>query len=245
MNTELKPGERLDDLQINGYHIIQHPEKFCFGMDAVLLSSFAGCQPDSKVVDFGTGTGVIPILLTAKTKASHIDALEIQEESADMAQRSVQLNGLTDKIKIIQGDIKEASDLLGKASYDYVITNPPYMNNDHGLKNPELPKAIARHEILCSLEDVIREGACVLRPGGHFIMVHRPFRLIEIITCLTRYKLEPKRMRFVHPFADKEPNMVLIDAVRGGNSMVKIEPPLVIYATQGQYTQEILDIYNR
>lgn len=214
-------------------------------MDAVLLSSFAGCQPDSKVVDFGTGTGVIPILLTAKTKASHIDALEIQEESADMAQRSVQLNGLTDKIKIIQGDIKEASDLLGKASYDYVITNPPYMNNDHGLKNPELPKAIARHEILCSLEDVIREGACVLRPGGHFIMVHRPFRLIEIITCLTRYKLEPKRMRFVHPFADKEPNMVLIDAVRGGNSMVKIESPLVIYATQGQYTQEILDIYNR
>lgn len=245
MNTELKPGERLDDLQINGYHIIQHPEKFCFGMDAVLLSSFAGCQPDSKVVDFGTGTGVIPILLTAKTKASHIDALEIQEESADMAQRSVQLNGLTDKIKIIQGDIKEASDLLGKASYDYVITNPPYMNNDHGLKNPELPKAIARHEILCSLEDVIREGACVLRPGGHFIMVHRPFRLIEIITCLTRYKLEPKRMRFVHPFADKEPNMVLIDAVRGGNSMVKIESPLVIYATQGQYTQDILDIYNR
>lgn len=245
MNTELKPGERLDDLQINGYHIIQHPEKFCFGMDAVLLSSFAGCQPDSKVVDFGTGTGVIPILLTAKTKASHIDALEIQEESADMAQRSVQLNGLTDKIKIIQGDIKEASDLLGKASYDYVITNPPYMNNDHGLKNPELPKAIARHEILCSLEDVIREGACVLKPGGHFIMVHRPFRLIEIITCLTRYKLEPKRMRFVHPFADKEPNMVLIDAVRGGNSMVKIESPLVIYVTQGQYTQEILDIYNR
>ena len=245
MNTELKPGERLDDLQINGYHIIQHPEKFCFGMDAVLLSSFAGCQPDSKVVDFGTGTGVIPILLTAKTKASHIDALEIQEESADMAQRSVQLNGLTGKIKIIQGDIKEASDLLGKASYDYVITNPPYMNNDHGLKNSELPKAIARHEILCSLEDVIREGACVLKPGGHFIMVHRPFRLIEIITCLTRYKLEPKRMRFVHPFADKEPNMVLIDAVRGGNSMVKIESPLVIYATQGQYTQEILDIYNR
>ena len=245
MNTELKPGERLDDLQINGYHIIQHPEKFCFGMDAVLLSSFAGCQPDSKVVDFGTGTGVIPILLTAKTKASHIDALEIQEESADMAQRSVQLNGLTGKIKIIQGDIKEASDLLGKASYDYVITNPPYMNNDHGLKNSALPKAIARHEILCSLEDVIREGACVLKPGGHFIMVHRPFRLIEIITCLTRYKLEPKRMRFVHPFADKEPNMVLIDAVRGGNSMVKIESPLVIYATQGQYTQEILDIYNR
>ena len=118
MNAELKPGERLDDLQINGYHIIQHPEKFCFGMDAVLLSSFAGCQPDSKVADFGTGTGVIPILLTAKTDAAHIDALEIQLESADMAKRSVQLNGLTDKIQIIDGDIKEASQILGKASYD-------------------------------------------------------------------------------------------------------------------------------
>ena len=164
MNAELKPGERLDDLQINGYHIIQHPEKFCFGMDAVLLSSFAGCQPDSKVADFGTGTGVIPILLTAKTDAAHIDALEIQPESADMAKRSVQLNGLTDKIQIIDGDIKKASQILGKASYDYVITNPPYMNNNHGLKNPDMPKAIARHEILCTLEDVIREASLVLNP---------------------------------------------------------------------------------
>ncbi len=244
MNAELKPGERLDDLQINGYHIIQHPEKFCFGMDAVLLSSFAGCQPDSKVADFGTGTGVIPILLTAKTDAAHIDALEIQPESADMAKRSVQLNGLTDKIQIIDGDIKVASQILGKASYDYVITNPPYMNNNHGLKNPDMPKAIARHEILCTLEDVIREASLVLKPGGHFIMVHRPFRLIEIITCLTKYKLEPKRIRFVHPFAHKEPNMVLIDAVRGGNPMVKIESPLIIYSTPGQYSQEILNIYH-
>ena len=161
-----------------------------------------------------------------------------------MARRSVQYNGLTDKINIINGDIKEASSLLGKASCDYVITNPPYMNNNHGLKNPELPKAIARHEILCTLDDVIREASRVLKPGGHFLMVHRPFRLIEIISCLTKYRLEPKRMRFVHPFADKEPNMILIDAVRGGNSMVRIEAPLVIYDTPGVYTQEILDIYN-
>ena len=187
---------------------------------------------------------MIPILLTAKTDAAHIDALEIQPESADMAKRSVQLNGLTDKIQIIDGDIKKASQILGKASYDYVITNPPYMNNNHGLKNPDMPKAIARHEILCTLEDVIREASLVLKPGGHFIMVHRPFRLIEIITCLTKYKLEPKRIRFVHPFAHKEPNMVLIDAVRGGNSMVKIESPLIIYSAPGQYTQEILNIYH-
>ena len=244
MKAELRPGERLDDLQINAYYIIQNPDKFCFGMDAVLLSSFAHCAPGSKVADFGTGTGIIPILLTAKTEAAHIDALEIQAESADMARRSVQYNGLTDKINIINGDIKEASSLLGKASCDYVITNPPYMNNNHGLKNPELPKAIARHEILCTLDDVIREASRVLKPGGHFLMVHRPFRLIEIISCLTKYRLEPKRMRFVHPFADKEPNMVLIDAVRGGNSMVRIEAPLVIYDTPGVYTQEILDIYN-
>ena len=206
MNIELKPGERLDDLQINGYHIIQHPEKFCFGMDAVLLSSFAGCQPDSKVADFGTGTGVIPILLTAKTDAAHIDALEIQLESADMAKRSVQLNGLTDKIQIIDGDIKEASQILGKASYDYVITNPPYMNNNHGLKNPDMPKAIARHEILCTLEDVIREATLVLKPGGHFIMVHRPCRRLLLFLLPWKFSrslflLRSSRKRSGRPFS--------------------------------------------
>ena len=244
MKVELKDKERIDDLQRNGYQIIQNPEKFCFGMDAVLLTGFANAREKDILLDLGTGTGIIPLLMEAKYHCSHLTGLEIQEESADMARRSVQLNGLTDKIQIIDGDIKEASQILGKASYDYVITNPPYMNNNHGLKNPDMPKAIARHEILCTLEDVIREASLVLKPGGHFLMVHRPFRLIEIITCLTKYKLEPKRMRFVHPFAHKEPNMVLIDAVRGGNSMVKIESPLVIYSAPGQYTQEILDIYH-
>lgn len=240
----LKPEERLDDLQIHGYQIIQHPEKFCFGMDAVLLSSFVSCRPGDIAADLGTGTGVIPILLTAKTPAAHIDALEIQEESADMARRSVSYNELEDKIQIITGDIKEASHIWKPSSYDIITTNPPYMNDNHGLKNPDMPKAIARHEVLCTLEDVIREGARLLKPGGHFFMVHRPFRLVEIITTLTKYKLEPKRMRLVHPFADKEPNMVLIDAVRGGNRMVKLEAPLIVYSSPGVYTEEIHAIYH-
>lgn len=240
----LKAGERLDDLQINGYQIIQNPEKFCFGMDAVLLSSFVSCRPGSSVLDLGTGTGIIPILLAAKTPANTIDALEIQEESADMARRSVQFNGLSDRIHITTGDIRKASSLYKLSSFDVITTNPPYMNDNHGLKNPDMPKAIARHEVLCTLDDVIRESSRILKPGGHFFMVHRPFRLVEIITTLTRYKLEPKRMRFVHPFRDKEPNMILIEAVRGGNSMVKIESPLVVYESPGVYTEEIYRIYD-
>ena len=162
---------------------------------------------------------------------------------AEMASRSVKLNGLEEKIDIITGDIKEAGRIFGGASFDVVTTNPPYMNDSHGLKNPELPKAIARHEVLCTLDDVVREGARVLRPGGRFYMVHRPHRLIEIITALTRYRLEPKRMKMVHPFVDKEANMVLIEAVRGGRSMIKVEKPLIVYKEPGVYTDEIYDIY--
>lgn len=160
-----------------------------------------------------------------------------------MAARSVALNHLEEKISIVKGDIKEASRLFGAASFDVVTSNPPYMNDAHGLKNPDLPKAIARHEVLCTLDDVAREAAKLLRPGGRFYMVHRPHRLIEIITALTKYKLEPKRMKMVHPFVDKEANMVLIEAVRGGKSMIKVEAPIVVYREPGVYTQEIYDIY--
>lgn len=225
----LQPGERIDDLERNGYRIIQNPEKFCFGMDAVLLSGFARAQAGETVLDLGTGTGILPILMTAKTRAEHFSALEIQPESADMARRSIALNSLEDKIDIICGDIKVASGIFGKAKFDVVTCNPPYMNDCHGLKNPDLPKAIARHEVLCTLEDVIRESAAVLKPGGRLYMVHRPHRLIEIITGLTRYKLEPKRMQFVHPYQDREANMVLIEAVRGGKSMLKLERPLIVF----------------
>lgn len=239
----LKEGERFDDLNRNHYKIIQNPQKFCFGMDAVLLSGFAWVKEGEEAVDLGTGTGIIPILLAAKTPGKHFTGLEIQAESADMARRSVEYNSLSERISIAEGDIKEASRLFGAASFDVVTTNPPYMTGRHGLVNPHVPKAIARHEILCTLEDVVREGARLLRPGGRFYMVHRPFRLAEIIQVLTRYKLEPKRMKFVHPFIDKEPNMVLIECTRGGKSMVRVEAPLIVYQAQGVYTPEIYDIY--
>ncbi len=240
---EIKPGERLDDLQLKGLQIIQNPEKFCFGMDAVLLSHFAKCNNGAKMLDMGTGTGIIPIIMAATTPVGCIDALEIQKESADMARRSISLNQLDDTIHIITGDIKEASSILEPSSYDVITTNPPYMNDNHGLKNPDLPKAIARHEILCTLEDVIREGSKLLKANGHFFMIHRPFRLAEIITTLKKYKLEPKGLRLVHPYIDKEPNMVLLEAVKGGNPMIKIQPPLIVYDAPGEYTDEIYRIY--
>lgn len=239
----LRPGERIDDLQRNHLRIIQNEEKFCFGMDAVLLSGFARVKPGERVLDMGTGTGIIPILLSAKTEAEHLTALEIQEESADMARRSVALNGLQEKIEVVTGDIKEASRVFGRATFEVVTCNPPYMNDRHGLKNPDLPKAIARHEVLCSLEDVVREAAAVLKPNGRFYMVHRPFRLAEIFAMLQKYKLEPKNMRLVYPFVDKEPNMVLLECLKGGKSMIKIAPPLVVYQEPGVYTEEIYKVY--
>lgn len=239
----LKENERIDDLQRNQYKIIQNPSRFCFGMDAVLLSGFARAKEGDRVLDLGTGTGIIPLLMEAKTKAAHLTGLEIQAESADMAARSVKLNGLSDKIAIVNGDIKEAVRLFGAASFDVVTCNPPYMTDHHGLKNPEEPKAIARHEILCCLEDVISQSAKLLKPGGSFYMVHRPFRLAEIMVLLRQYRLEPKRMKLVYPFVDKEPNMVLLEANRGGKPRMTVEKPLIVYKAPGVYTDEIYDIY--
>ena len=235
--------ERIDDLGINGYQIIQKEQGFCFGMDAVLLSDFAQVKNGGRVLDLGTGTGILPILMEAKTKAVHLTGLEIQPEMAEMAARSVKLNHLEDKIEIVEGDIKEASAIFSHDSFDTITSNPPYMIGQHGLTNPEEPKAIARHEVLCTLEDVVSRTAKLLKPGGHFYMVHRPFRLAEIMTMLVKYKLEPKRMKLVHPFVDKDANMVLIEAVRGGKSMIKVEAPIVVFKEQGVYTDEIYDIY--
>ena len=243
MENLVRDDERVDDLQINGYKIIQHPDKFCFGMDAVLLSSFAKVKEGEVALDLGTGTGILPILLEAKTDGAHFTGLEIQPESAEMANRSVLLNGLEDKIDIIEGDIKEAAQIFGKGSMNVVTSNPPYMTNHHGLKNPNDAKAIARHELLCSLEDVVRETSAVLKQMGRCYFVHRPFRLVEIITLMRKYKLEPKRMRLVYPFVDKEPNMVLIEGVKGGGPQLTVEPPLIVYDAPGQYTKEIYDIY--
>lgn len=243
MTIDLKENERIDDLQRNHLRIIQKTDGFCFGMDAVLLSGFAAVKPGERVLDLGTGTGIIPILLSAKTEGEHFTGLEIQEEIAGMAKRSVSMNGLEKKIEIVNGDIKEASRIFGAASFDVVTTNPPYMNDAHGLKNPTEVKAISRHEVLCTLEDVVREGAKVLKHGGRMYMVHRPHRLIEILNTMTKYRLEPKRMKFVHPFRDKEANMVLIEAVRGGGAWMKVEPPVIVYKEPGVYSEEIYDIY--
>lgn len=243
MEVEIRQNERIDDLQRNGYQIIQNPQKFCFGMDAVLLSGFVRVKPGARVLDLGTGTGIIPLLLEAKTQASQISAIEIQEESADMARRSVQLNGLEDKIQIVTGDLREADKFFNAASFDVITCNPPYMIGQHGLTNPDAPKAIARHEILCTLEDVVRSAAKLLKPGGFFNMVHRPFRLAEIITMMTRYRLEPKRMKLVYPYVDKEPNMVLIEGCRGGKSRMTVEKPLIVYKKPNVYTDEIYDVY--
>lgn len=243
MTTNLKPEERLDDLQVNGYEIIQHPGKFCFGMDAVLLSNFARVKKGERVLDLGTGTGIIPILLTAKTEGDAFVGLEIQEESADMARRSVVHNHLEKKVEIVIGDIKEAAQVFGSASFDVITTNPPYMIGQHGIANASDTKAIARHEVLCTLEDILRESARVLKPRGRFYMVHRPFRLAEILSKMIEAGIEPKRMRMVHPFVDKEPNMVLIEGMRGANSRMTVERPLIVYKEVGVYSDELLGKY--
>jgi tRNA1Val (adenine37-N6)-methyltransferase len=183
--------------------------------------------------------------MEAKTNADSFVGLEIQPESADMARRSVLMNGLENKIKIIDGDIKEASVIFGGATFDIVVCNPPYMTEHHGLQNMEEPKNIARHEIKCTLEDVIREAAKVLKPGGRFYMVHRPRRFTEIISVMKKYKIEPKRMRMVHPFVDREANMFLIEGHRGRKAMMKVEPPLIVYKEQGVYTDEVMEIYGK
>lgn len=242
-NNLVHENERLDELHRNGYYIIQNPKRFCFGMDAVLLSGFARAKEGERVLDLGTGTGIIPILMEAKTAAEDFTALEIQEESADMARRSVLYNHLEEKIKIVTGDIKDASKIFGASSFDIVTTNPPYMIGEHGLSSASEAKAIARHEVLCTLEDILRESAKLLVPGGRFYMVHRPFRLAEIFSRMVEYKIEPKRMQLVYPYVDKEPNMVLIEGLRGGKSRLAVEKPLIVYKEPGVYSDEIYDIY--
>lgn len=243
MENDLREGERIDELQRNGYMIIQDPKRFCFGMDAVLLSGFVNVKLGECLLDLGTGTGIIPILLEAKTKGRHFTGLEIQPESADMARRSVRLNHLESKIDIVTGDIKDASKYFGASSFDVITTNPPYMIGKHGLQNEQDAKTIARHEVLCTLDDILRESARMLPPKGRFYMVHRPFRLSEIMCKMTGYGIEPKRMKLVYPFADREPNMVLIEGLRGGRPRITVEKPLIVYQEEGKYTDEILELY--
>lgn len=242
-STLVRQGERVDDLQRNGYRIIQAPERFCFGMDAVLLAGFASGAKGARLLDIGTGTGILPLLMEARTEIPRLWGLEIQEESADMARRSIKLNSLEEKIEIVTGDIKEADKLFETASFDVITCNPPYMIEQHGLQNAEMSKTIARHEVCCTFRDIVEMTAKLLKPNGHFYLVHRPFRLVEILVTLSESKLEPKRMQLVYPFVDKEPNMVLIEALRGGKSRMRVEKPLIVYEKPGVYMPEIYDIY--
>ncbi|PKM69026.1 MAG: SAM-dependent methyltransferase [Firmicutes bacterium HGW-Firmicutes-2] len=243
MIDKLKPEERIDDLHRKGYKIIQNEAMFCFGMDAVLLAGFCHIKATDVVLDLGTGNGIIPLLLEGRFGPKHITGLEIQEANVDMAKRSIRMNQLEDKIEIIHGDIKEAENLLPLSNFDVVTCNPPYMDAGKGLINELNAKTIARHEVLCSLEDVIAQASRLTKVGGRFYLVHRPHRLIDIINLLRTYKMEPKRLKMVHPKVGSEANMVLIESVRQGNPFLKVEKPLIVYTSEGAYTDEIYSIY--
>lgn len=241
---EIKENERIDDLEYKGLKIIQRQDGFCFGIDSVLLSDFAkNMKKESIVVDLGTGTGILPILLSAKTQAKKIYGIEIQEEIAEMAQRSINLNHLEKKVEIIAQNIKEIS--IEKASVDVIVTNPPYKKEDTGLENENISKKIARHEIYAKLQDFIQISFQLLKDKGEFYMVHRPERLVDILYELRKNKMEPKKIRFVHSCEGKEPKLVLIKAVKNAKSFLSVEKPLYIYTPQGKYTNEILEIYHK
>jgi tRNA1(Val) A37 N6-methylase TrmN6 len=242
LEIALLPSERLDDLLTHELRIIQSREVFSFSMDAVLLAHFAGVPPYGRIADLCTGNGVIPLLLTTRTRAA-IDAVEIQPRLADMARRSVVLNGLQQRIRIVQGDLREKTRELGWGSYDAVTVNPPYMPPQTGDQNGNEHYAIARHEIHGTLEEIVENCARLVRTGGKVSMVHRPGRLVEILAAFTRWKLEPKRIRFVHPHTGSEANMVLIEAVRDAKPLLRLLPPLIVYADRERYSQEIMDIY--
>lgn len=243
MGVTEEAGERVDDLLWRNLKIIQNPEWFCFSIDAVLLADFPLLRPRDRVADLGTGTGVIPLLLAARMRNTNIIGLEIKEEVAQMAERSVLLNNLAQQITIDIGDIKEASIQLGRGSFDLVVSNPPYTPVGAGRTSLSPIKAAARTEVHCSLEDVVREGAALLNSDGRFALVHRPARLAEIISLMRSCCLEPKRMRFVHPMIGREPNVVLIEGIKNGKRDVKILPPLFIYQREGIYSEEMSAIF--
>lgn len=240
----INENERIDELNIKDYKIIQDPKRFCFGMDAVLLSGFCNVKKGERVLDLGTGNGVIPILLEAKTYGSEFIGIDIQKDSVELANKSIRLNKLENKVKAVECDIKNVAEIFSIGEFDVVTSNPPYMNEGGGLLNDYSPKAIARHEIFINIDELALAASKMLKFGGRFYMVHRPHRLADIICALRANKLEPKKIRFVHPFMGKEPNMVLIESSKNGNPMLKVMPPLYIYKSVGVYTDEINNIYN-
>ncbi len=239
----LKDNERIDNLGCKNLKIIQNSDWFCFGMDAVLLANYADIKKNSTVVDLGTGTGIIPILLYGKNDIKKIYGIEIQPEVAEMAERSIELNDLSEKIEILNIDLKQAEQTLGNNLFDVVTSNPPYMPLDSGFQNKLDNKTISRHEQKCSLRDVIETASRLLKHNGRFFLVHRPNRIVDILVLLREYKLEPKTIRFVHPKIGKSPNLVLIKSIKASKPDLKFEDPLYIYNEDGSYTDELLDIY--
>ena len=243
---ELNKNERIDDLEFKGYKIIQNSEGFCFGIDAVLLSDFAkNLKKNSKVIDLGTGTGILPILLSGKTQLKNIIGIEVQEEVANMAKRSIELNSLKDKVEIINDNILNLEKLYGKGYFDVVVTNPPYKKLNTGIQNESEKKLISRHEITANLEEFIKVSKNILKDKGEFYMIHRPERLVDILYLMRKYKVEPKQIRFVSPNVNKEPNLVLIKGIKNANEFLKFEKNLYVYNEDGSYTDEILEIYNK
>lgn len=245
LEIKLFDNERIDDLQYKGLKLIQKKDGFCFGVDAVLLANYADVKKGDRVIDLGTGTGIIPVLLAGKTEAGRVIGLEIQTVMAEMASRSILINKLSERVKIVCGDIRDSVECFGASKFDVVVSNPPYMSCGGGLVNPSDMKAVSRHEILCTLEDVIKAGSKLLVPGGQFAMVHRPERLVDILCLMRSYKIEPKYLRLVHPSPYKKANLLLIKGTRGGNPQLKMLEPLYVYDENGQYSKEINEIYCR
>ena len=243
---EILENERIDDLEFKGLKIIQNKDGFCFGIDSILLSDFAKeIKKGSKVIDLGTGTGIIGILLCMKTELSKIMGVEIQKEVYDMAKRSIKLNNLENKFEIINENIKNLENIIETGTFDAVVTNPPYKKIGTGLTNENEKKLISRHEITANLEDFIKVSSKILKDKGTLYMVHRPDRMVDIIELLRKYKLEPKRIKFVYPNANKDANLILLKAVKNANPFLKIEKPLYVYNQNGEYTDEILKIYGK
>ena len=246
MDIELKNNERIDDLEFKGYKIIQNSEGFCFGIDSVLLSDFAkSIRNNSKVLDLGTGTGILCILLAGKTKLKEIYGIEIQQEVANMAKRSVELNSLQDKVNILNENILNLENHFEKGSFDAIVTNPPYKKLNTGLQNENEKKVISRHEITANLEDFIKVSRNMLKDKGEFYMVHRPERLVDIVYLMRKHKIEPKQIRLVAPKIGKEPNLVLIKGVKNAKEFLKFDNILYVYNEDGSYTDEILKIYGK
>ena len=271
----LKENERIDDLEFNNLKIIQNKDGFCFGIDSVLISDYAkkDIKKNALGVDLGTGTGIISILLSAKTRLSKIIGIEVQKEEADMAQRSIELNALQNKIEIknmnikniiqnidnsklekrkkqvklgnIQTETHKEKDNIWLEKFDFVVTNPPYKKLETGKVNESEYKYISRHEVTANLEDFIKVSKYLLKDKGSFFMVHRPDRLVDIIELMRKYKLEPKNIRFIYPSIDKSPNLVLIKGIKNAKPFLKIDKPLIVYNQNGEYTDEIYEIYSK